>query len=80
MRIGELLGVIITFYEGLIILRALVSWLTAPDSTHPVVEWLKKITDPVLEPVRSVLPATGGVDLSPLIVLIGLELVKRILI
>lgn len=80
MRIGELLGVIITFYEGLIILRAIFSWFAAPHSTHPVVEWLKKLTDPVLEPVRSVLPATGGVDLSPLIVLIGLELVKRILI
>ncbi len=80
MRIGELLGVIITFYEGLIILRAIVSWFVAPHSTHSVVELLKKLTDPVLEPVRSVLPATGGVDLSPLIVLIGLELVKRILI
>lgn len=80
MRIGALLGVIITFYEGLIILRAIVSWFAEPHSTHPAVETLKKLTDPVLEPVRSVLPVTGGVDLSPLIVLIGLELVKRILI
>lgn len=80
MRIGALLGVIITFYEGLIILRAIVSWVAEPHSTHPAVETLKKLTDPVLEPVRSVLPVTGGVDLSPLIVLIGLELVKRILI
>ncbi len=79
MRITELLITIITLYEGLIILRAVVSWFAAPDSNHAAIDLLKRLTEPVLEPVRRALPATGGVDLSPLVVLIGLELLKRLL-
>ena len=76
---AELLVTVITLYEGLIILRAILSWFTSADTTHPAIDVLKKVTDPVLEPVRKALPETGGVDLSPLVVLIGLELLKRFL-
>jgi YggT family protein len=71
---------LITFYQALILLRALVSWFASPHSTNPAISLLKQLTDPALEPVRNALPATGGIDLSPLIVLIGLELVKRFLV
>jgi YggT family protein len=70
----------ITFYQALILLRAVASWFASPDSTHPAISLLKRLTAPALEPVRNALPATGGIDLSPLIVLIGLELLKRFLI
>ncbi len=79
MGIAALLITIITLYEGLILLRVLVSWFASPSTTHPAIELLEKLTDPVLEPARRALPDTGGIDLSPLIVLIGLELVKRLL-
>lgn len=79
MGIIALLITIITLYEGLILLRVLVSWFASPTSSHPAIELLEKLTDPLLEPARRVLPETGGIDLSPLIVLIGLELLKRIL-
>ncbi len=76
---GGTLITIITLYEGLIILRAFLSWFADPDSSHPAMELLRRLTDPVLEPVRSWLPTSSGIDLSPLIVLLGLELVKRVL-
>ncbi len=79
MRITELLATVITLYEGVIILRVIASWFAAPDSTHPAIDLLKRLTEPLLEPARRALPATGGVDLSPLVVLIGLELLKRLL-
>lgn len=79
MRITELLVTIITLYEGVIILRVIAFWFAAPESTHPALDLLRRLTDPVLEPARRALPATGGVDLSPLVVLIGLELLKRLL-
>jgi YggT family protein len=78
VRIGELLVTVITLYEGLILLRVIVSWF-APDSSHAAIELLKRLTDPLLEPVQKALPATGSIDLSPLVVLIGLELLKRFL-
>ncbi|MEE9133926.1 MAG: YggT family protein [Gemmatimonadota bacterium] len=79
VKIGELLVFLITLYEGLIILRAVLTWFTSPQTSHPAIDLLKRLTDPALEPVRKALPATGSIDLSPLVVLIGLELLKRFL-
>jgi YggT family protein len=77
--VGRLLVNIITLYEGLIILRAILSWFTAPHTENRLIEMLNQLTDPILKPVREMLPATNGIDFSPLIVLVGLELVKRVL-
>lgn len=79
MRITELLVFLITLYQGLILLRAIMSWFTSPNSGNQFTDLLTRLTDPVLEPLRKALPATGGIDVSPLIALIGLELIKRIL-
>jgi YggT family protein len=79
VRIGGILVFLITLYQGLILLRAIFSWFVSPETDQPVMDLLKRWTDPVLEPVRKALPETGGIDLSPLVVLIGLELLKRFL-
>jgi YggT family protein len=79
VRIPELLLFLITLYQGLILLRAVLSWFTSPNSGNQLTDLLNRLTDPVLEPLRKALPTTGGIDVSPLIALIGLELIKRIL-
>ncbi len=86
VKIGELLVSLITLYEGLIILRAVLTWLTCPQTGLPAIDLLERLTDllerltdPALKPVRKALPPTGSIDLSPLVVLIGLELLKRFL-
>jgi YggT family protein len=79
VRIVELLVFLITLYQGLILLRAILSWFTSPNSGNQLTDLLTRLTDPVLEPLRKALPATGSIDVSPLIALIGLELIKRIL-
>jgi YggT family protein len=78
--VGRLLVNGITLYQGLIILRAILSWVAGPNTENRLVEILHQLTDPVLKPVREMLPASSGIDFSPLVVLIGLELVKRILL
>ena len=47
MGIARTLVALITLYEGLILLRAVLSWFVSPYSTHPVVELLRRLTDPV---------------------------------
>ncbi len=79
MRIGEMLVSVITLYQGLILLRAVLTWFVSPETTHSAIDLLKRLTDPVLDPVRKALPATGTIDFAPLVVLIGLELLKRFL-
>ena len=72
-----LLDRLIDLYSLFIIGAVVVSWIEVPRD-HPVVKFLRSATDPVLTPVRRALPTTGGIDLSPLVVLIGLQLLAGI--
>lgn len=66
------------FYAFVLIARALISWFR-PDPYNPLVRTLYNVTEPVLEPVRRIIPPLGGLDLSILIVLIGLQLLSGFL-
>ena len=57
------------------------TWVS-PDPRNPIVMFLRRVTEPVLEPVRRRLPPwkTGGLDLSPLIVLIAIQFVERVIL
>jgi YggT family protein len=76
-RLTELLGWLLDIYSWVIIAAALMTWVN-PDPRHPIVRFLRRVTEPVLEPVRRLLPPwkTGGLDLSPLIVLIAIQFVQ----
>ncbi|MFW5774810.1 MAG: YggT family protein [Chitinivibrionales bacterium] len=67
-------------YEVLLIIRIVMSWIR-PDPYHPIVQWVYRLTDPVLEPVRRLLPIQGmGIDFSPIIVFILINVLKRLVI
>ncbi len=65
--------------EILIIARVIVSWVASPASRNPVVQFIRAVTDPILEPIRSILPRTGMFDLSPMVAIFALQLLKGIL-
>ena len=75
----DLLALIINIGLFSVLILAILSWI-APAGPNPVVEILQRITDPLLRPVRQVMPLIGGIDLSPLVVLIGLQLLKMLLL
>lgn len=62
-----------------IIARALISWFPI-SPYHPIVTLLNQITEPFLAPLRRFLPMAGGVDLSPLVAIILLQVIERVLI
>jgi YggT family protein len=74
----ELLRRIVVFYQVAIFVYALLSWI-APGRSNPASQLLARLCEPVLAPLRRVLPALGGLDLSPLIALIGLQAVLILL-
>jgi YggT family protein len=78
--IATLLDMILTLYMWIIIVRALISWVN-PDPYNPIVQFLYKVTEPVLAPIRRLLP-TGriGIDFSPLIVLFIIIFIKQAVI
>jgi YggT family protein len=57
--------------------RVLMSWID-PRLARPISRRLYRLTEPALAPVRRVLPQTGSLDLSPLVVLLGLGLAMRV--
>ncbi len=62
----------------LIFIYALISWFVSP--YHPIREAIGRIIDPLLDPIRRVVPTAGGFDFSPLILMVLVEIIARILI
>jgi YggT family protein len=61
----------LTFYTWIIIARALISWVN-PDPWNPIVQFLDRVTEPVLSPIRRRLGWRMGVDLSPLVAIVAI--------
>jgi YggT family protein len=68
---------VLNLYVIAIVLRMVLSWfpLEPGGVVSQVSGVLRRITDPLLEPLRRVLPPLGGLDLSPLIAILGLQIV-----
>ncbi|MCK4224005.1 MAG: YggT family protein [candidate division Zixibacteria bacterium] len=79
--IAKLLDLGINLYVIIIIIRAILSWFN-PNPYNPGMAFLIKITDPVLERIRRLLPLGSGVglDLSPIIAIFGLLFIKYFLV
>jgi YggT family protein len=73
-----LLARLIDLYSLVVLAAVIVSWIQLPPY-HPVVKLLNTVTEPALAPIRKILPPMGGLDLSPMVLLIGLQLFKGIL-
>jgi len=70
LGVAKVLGIVLNIYMWIIIIRALLSWVN-PDPYNPIVQFLTRITEPVLRPLRKLVPTWKlGVDLSPLIAIL----------
>ncbi len=78
--LASVLDWVLTIYMWLIIARALLSWVN-PDPYNPIVRFLYNVTEPVLGYLRRRLPLVyGGLDLSPLVVLVVILFLQRFLV
>ena len=62
---------ILSVIKWLVIIAAVISWVS-PDPRNPIVQFLYRTTEPILRPLRRLLPPsrTGGIDLSPILVIL----------
>ncbi len=65
-KIVELADGLLTIYKYILIAAALITWVN-PDPYNPIVNFLYKVTEPLLSRIRRMMPAMGPVDLSPLV-------------
>ena len=79
----DIINVILDLYVWLLIASAILSWLIAFDvlnvrnpTVYRIVHFLTALTDPLLRPIRRFMPNLGGIDISPIILLLLLQALK----
>lgn len=70
-----LLGLLVNIYFFALLAMIVLSWI-APGSSNPAIYLLHQITEPVMAPVRKMLPAMGGMDFSPILVFILINVIQ----
>ncbi|MBM42709.1 MAG: hypothetical protein CL483_12375 [Acidobacteria bacterium] len=66
---------LIDLYSLIVFVAVVVSWIQLPPG-NPVVTFVRTMTEPALEPIRRVMPDMGGIDFSPMVLLVGLQLLR----
>jgi len=69
---------LLDLYMLIIFIRVLFSWITVSEH-NPFVQLVYTITEPVLNPIRQIIPPFGGFDISPVILIFGIYLIKNLL-
>lgn len=79
LTLAYLLKEVIYVYLFIIIIQVVISWVN-PGAYNPITVLLYQLSEPVLKPVKRMIPPAGGFDWSPLVVLIGLQLLIILLV
>ena len=78
----QFIDILLTAMLIAIVVRALMSWFPAPNPNSPffiIRQMIHQITDPIIEPIRRIMPNMGMLDLSPMVAMILLIVIQRIL-
>jgi YggT family protein len=74
----QLLSLISTLFWLLMLARIIFSWGNI-DRYNPIVNFVYQVTEPVLAPIRNILPSAGMIDFSPMVAILLVEVVTRVL-
>ncbi|MFY8095572.1 MAG: YggT family protein [Niveispirillum sp.] len=85
--IAEILYVALDLYVWVLIISAILSWLIAFNvvntrnrAVYMISDVLYRLTEPALRPIRNVLPNLGGVDLSPVVLILVVMFIQRLIL
>ena len=79
LALAKLIDFVLSAYIWVVIGRAVISWVNA-DPYNPVVRFLVQVTDPILSRIRRVIPAMGGIDLSPMVLILAIIFLQSFLV
>jgi YggT family protein len=77
--VPALLELVLDIFLFAVLIRVVLSWVN-PDPYNPAVGLIARITDPIMRPAQRIVPPTGGIDLSPMVVMIVLVLLQMLLV
>ena len=74
---------LLDIYSLIVLARVLLTWFPNIDRSHPVVQFLYDVTEPILQPIRDFLrqqfPQSGPFDFSPLVLIMGIWFIRQVL-
>ena len=73
--VARIIDIGLSLYMWIVIARAVISWVN-PDPYNPIVRFLVSVTEPVLYQIRRRLPMLGGIDFSPILVILGIIFIQ----
>lgn len=76
--IARIIVSVFRFFSLVIILKVLLSYFMSP--YHPVRQFVDRIVEPLLAPIRKILPPIATIDFSPLVLIIALQLIEMVLL
>ena len=76
----SILEIFLRLYGILLLLRVLMSWVRLDPYTNPIANFLYTVTEPVLQPIRAILPSTGMIDFSPMVAMLLVFALQRFLV
>ncbi len=79
IALAQIMDIALTVYSFVVIAAALISWVR-PDPYNPIVRFLYRVTEPVLMPIRKLLPLRLPVDISPIVLLLIIYFIQKFLI
>ena len=77
--IADLIALVLTVFLVAVIIQVILSWIN-PGQYNPVIGLVHKLSDPVLKPIRRLIPSLGGLDLSPLFATLLLLVAKMLIV
>lgn len=82
LRLGlaDIFSLFVTLFTASIIIQVILSWVASGNSYNPATPLVHQMNAPLLRPIHRWLPTMGGLDLSPLVVLIGLQLLSKLVL
>ena len=79
-RLVDFASWLLSLYTWVIIAAALITWVN-PDPYNPIVQFLRRVTEPVLRPIRGVLARyQTGLDFSPLVAILIIQFIQRVIL
>jgi YggT family protein len=79
LSLGELIGLVLNVYMVSILIQIILSWI-GPGTYNPLTAILYAINEPVMRPARRLLPPISGIDLSPILVFLGIGLLRILVV
>ena len=80
LMLADVFSLFITLFSASIIIQAILSWIAPHTQNNPLTPLLNRMNNPLLRPVRKRLPDMGGFDLSPLVVLLALQVLSMLVL